>query len=140
MQSHANPWIEVTVEHSCATPRVFLLMSDQEVQEFNELIGIIGEIQPGHGNPTKEEIVTGLCELSISLRNHDWKLFEEGNSYLARFPSPTELEVALCCTSIPYKGYEAGSMYHPCFFSCFSKWMMLFKICTILPKSHRILK
>lgn len=67
----------------------------------------IGQILPGHENPTKDDIVKGLRDLSASLRDHDWKLAEEGNGYITRFLSLAGLEVALCRTSIPCRGYKA---------------------------------
>lgn len=106
-QSCAIPRDGVAAEHNHAIPRWFIPMSDQAMQEFSELTSIIGEIQPGHENTTKEKIVAGLCALSLSLRNHDWKLYKDGNSDLTCFPSSTGLEVALCRTSIPCRGYDA---------------------------------
>lgn len=66
------------------------------MQENVQLSGIIEEIQSGHGNPTKEEIVASLCKLSASLQCHNWRLLREGGVYLARFSSPAGLKVALC--------------------------------------------
>lgn len=65
--SCVNPRIGGTAKHNCATPRVFIPISDQATQEFQQLSNVIGEIQLGHGNPTKEEIVAGLS-LSISAK------------------------------------------------------------------------
>lgn len=55
------------------------------MQEFVQLTGVVGEIQPGHGNPTKEEIVSGLYELSSSLHCHKWKLIR-GRDLPSPFP------------------------------------------------------
>lgn len=103
----ANPRQGSKAEHNCNTPRVFIPISDQATQELQQLYSVIGVIIPGHGSPTKEEIVNGLRELSSSLRHHGWKLYMEGSNYLTRFPSPAGLEIALCQTSVSCKGYQA---------------------------------
>lgn len=56
-QSRTTPRGGAAADHNRTTPRVFIPMSDQGVQKFSELASIIGEIQPGHRNPTNEEIV-----------------------------------------------------------------------------------
>lgn len=93
MRSHNNPWARVAAKISHAIPHVFIPLSDQAIQEHKQLTSIIGEILLGHGNPTKEEIISGLCAVSTSLQIHDWKLFGERDSYLAQFPSSAGLEV-----------------------------------------------
>lgn len=72
------------------------------------MISIIGEIQPGHGNLTKREIVDGLCTTSLLLRKHDWRLFEQGKCYQARFPSSVGLDETIGCTLIPHRNHNVG--------------------------------
>lgn len=64
VQNRATPQDGVATKHKRTIACVFIPMLDQAVQVFNELSSIIGKIQPGHGNPTKDEIVAGLRALS----------------------------------------------------------------------------
>lgn len=86
--------------------RVFIPTSDQANDDQMRLRRILGVIHPGHGAPTREDIIEGLRAISISFKQHEWKLTRMGGQYIARFPSAEGLDHVR--TSIPCRGHNAG--------------------------------
>lgn len=63
---------------------------------------------PGTQKPILEDIIGGLCAISLQFARFDWSLVWWGKYYIVRFPDPKELNHAICITSIPYCDHTTG--------------------------------
>lgn len=70
-----------------AKPMVFITNSDKAIEEHRRLTKTLEVIRPGHGEPSVDEMISGLRLISAEFAKFNWKLTPCNGLHHITFPS-----------------------------------------------------